>query len=250
SRKLSLDFLESPLSDRAEGLAEPLLQDIVTFEEVAVYFSKEEWSQLDADQQELYREVMLENSRNVLSLGFNGQENKKCKEERQAIHSKGAERKFVDQMQPKSDETKQSQSGIKRSLPHVSWLPNHTMIDTGERPYESMECGKKFNKSDHLISHKKAHSEEERTTCRECGKTFCGKYYLIRHQRIHTGERPYKCMECGKAFTHSSHLNTHRRIHTGEKPYQCMECGKTFTYSGQLNTHRRIHTGEKPYQCM
>uniref|UniRef100_A0A8C5SZ44 KRAB domain-containing protein n=1 Tax=Laticauda laticaudata TaxID=8630 RepID=A0A8C5SZ44_LATLA len=35
--------------------------------EVAVYFSEEEWSQLDADQKELYREVMVENSRNLLN---------------------------------------------------------------------------------------------------------------------------------------------------------------------------------------
>uniref|UniRef100_A0A8C5SW46 KRAB domain-containing protein n=1 Tax=Laticauda laticaudata TaxID=8630 RepID=A0A8C5SW46_LATLA len=46
-----------------------VFQDIVSFEEVTVYFSKEEWSQLDADQKELYREVMLENSRNLFSLG-------------------------------------------------------------------------------------------------------------------------------------------------------------------------------------
>ncbi|XP_060547288.1 zinc finger protein 202-like [Pantherophis guttatus] len=68
SRKLSLEFLESPLSDEVEGLAEPLLQDVVSFEEVAVYFSKEEWSQLDANQRELHREVMLENSRNLAYL--------------------------------------------------------------------------------------------------------------------------------------------------------------------------------------
>uniref|UniRef100_A0A8C6XCA9 KRAB domain-containing protein n=1 Tax=Naja naja TaxID=35670 RepID=A0A8C6XCA9_NAJNA len=47
-----------------------LVQDFVCFEEVAVYFSEEEWSQLDADQQELYREVMVENSRNLFSLGM------------------------------------------------------------------------------------------------------------------------------------------------------------------------------------
>uniref|UniRef100_A0A8C5RLU6 Uncharacterized protein n=1 Tax=Laticauda laticaudata TaxID=8630 RepID=A0A8C5RLU6_LATLA len=246
SRKLSLEFLESLLCAGTE----PLLPDIVSFEEVAVYFSEEEWSQLDADQKELYRKVMLENSRNLFSLGFNGQENKNCKEERQAIHSKEGGRKCVDQMQPKSGEAKQSQSEIKKSLPWVSWLPKSTVIDMGERPYKSMECGKRINKSDHLVSHKKTHSEEKRFTCMECGKTFSYNYYLIRHQRIHTGERPYKCTECGKNFTHSSHLNTHRRIHTGEKPYQCMDCDETFCYYNTFISHQRIHTGEKPYQCM
>uniref|UniRef100_A0A670ZA23 KRAB domain-containing protein n=1 Tax=Pseudonaja textilis TaxID=8673 RepID=A0A670ZA23_PSETE len=37
--------------------------------EVAVYFSEEEWSQLDPDQKALHLEVMLENHRNVVSLG-------------------------------------------------------------------------------------------------------------------------------------------------------------------------------------
>ncbi|KAK9405655.1 zinc finger protein [Crotalus adamanteus] len=108
SRKLSLEILESPPLC-GEGLAEPLLQDVVSFEEVAVCFSKEEWSQLHPAQKALHGEVMLENSRNLASLGFNGQENKNSKEECQAIQSKEGKEKFPDQIQPKSDETKQSQ---------------------------------------------------------------------------------------------------------------------------------------------
>ncbi|XP_026549075.1 zinc finger protein 584-like, partial [Notechis scutatus] len=46
----------------------PNQEGLVSFEEVAVYFSKEEWSQLDPDQKALHSEVMLENYRNVVSL--------------------------------------------------------------------------------------------------------------------------------------------------------------------------------------
>ncbi|XP_058025118.1 zinc finger protein 436-like [Ahaetulla prasina] len=250
SRKLSSEFLESPVYAGVEGLAEPLLQDVVSFEDVAVYFSEEEWSQLDADQKELYREVMLENSRNLFSLGFNGQENKNCKEECQAIHLKGGKREFEDQMQPKTDETKQSQSGINNGFPLVSWLPNHTVIETGESTYISMECGKRFNKSDHLVSHKKKNSEEKPNTCRECGKSFRKSSHLASHNRIHKRVRPYNCLECGKTFTRSSHLNSHKRIHTGEKLYECMECGKTFCFNHSFIRHQRNHKGERPYKCV
>ncbi|XP_034260752.1 putative postmeiotic segregation increased 2-like protein 3 [Pantherophis guttatus] len=47
----------------------PNQESLVSFEEVAVSFSEEEWSQLDPDQKALHSEVMLENHRNVASLG-------------------------------------------------------------------------------------------------------------------------------------------------------------------------------------
>ncbi|XP_034286848.2 E3 SUMO-protein ligase KIAA1586-like [Pantherophis guttatus] len=58
----------SPSSGEPKKATKPPVQGLVTIEDVTVYFSEEEWSQLDPDQKALHKEVMLENSRNVASL--------------------------------------------------------------------------------------------------------------------------------------------------------------------------------------
>lgn len=46
-----------------------MFEELVTFEDVFVDFSPEELSSLSAPQRHLYREVMLENYRNLVFLG-------------------------------------------------------------------------------------------------------------------------------------------------------------------------------------
>uniref|UniRef100_A0A5F8H5P9 Zinc finger protein 345-like n=1 Tax=Monodelphis domestica TaxID=13616 RepID=A0A5F8H5P9_MONDO len=45
-------------------------QEVVTFKDVSVEFTREEWHLLSPPQKELYKEVILENAWNLLSVGF------------------------------------------------------------------------------------------------------------------------------------------------------------------------------------
>ncbi|XP_077111470.1 uncharacterized protein LOC143767210 isoform X2 [Ranitomeya variabilis] len=69
------------------------------------------------------------------------------------------------------------------------------------------------------------------------------------HETAYKEEKPFSCSECGKGFTKKSHVNRHLLIHTGEKPFSCSECGKCFTHRSCLVEHQMVHTGEKPFSC-
>ncbi|KAM3848392.1 zinc finger protein 197-like [Vipera latastei] len=86
----------------------PTQEDLVSFKEVAVYFSEEEWSRLDPDQKALHWEVMLENYRNVTSLGNNGEENQDSREPFQVISRGDRTGKPANQMEVKRHEKNKS----------------------------------------------------------------------------------------------------------------------------------------------
>ncbi|XP_075207202.1 uncharacterized protein LOC142312185 [Anomaloglossus baeobatrachus] len=72
---------------------------------------------------------------------------------------------------------------------------------------------------------------------------------LTAKEQFPSGEKPYSCSECGKCFAEKSHLGRHMRTHTGDTPFSCSECLKCFAEKSHLGRHMRTHTGERPFSC-
>uniref|UniRef100_A0A8C6FKA1 Transcriptional repressor RHIT n=1 Tax=Moschus moschiferus TaxID=68415 RepID=A0A8C6FKA1_MOSMO len=235
----------------------------VTFEDVALYLSQEEWGRLDHTQQSFYREVLQK--RSGLSLGAVEVDKEQLAASLGALGDVKSFKSRVGRAQEEAPRCGQRAASGQNSGPAMddvrpcpmeetqpeSALPDIDLPKTqeGHFPKQPGEGGTAAAESSEEGLALDSEAGRKTYKCEQCGKAFSWRSHLVTHRRTHTGEKPYACADCGKRFGRSSHLIQHQIIHTGEKPYTCPSCWKSFSHHSTLIQHQRIHTGEKPYVC-
>ncbi|CAM4526230.1 unnamed protein product [Caretta caretta] len=244
----------------------------VAFEDVAVYFSPEEWAALAEWQRELYRDVMRENYELVTSLGWPAVKPEIiCKIEQEEEPCVG------DPPHPREWGTPQSfwavDDGIrikKEEQEEDTETPEPPSAFSGKLEEESSppRCVKKKSSLAQSKSHQKLRSHVANAqdkpprapppkaslkkippTCPECDKSFKSNTALTIHERSHTGERPFKCPECGKGFPSKGDLKRHQKTHVGKKD-AAPERGRSLPEKLQLLRHQRSPQAPKrPHTC-
>ncbi|XP_077149680.1 oocyte zinc finger protein XlCOF8.4-like isoform X2 [Ranitomeya variabilis] len=71
----------------------------------------------------------------------------------------------------------------------------------------------------------------------------------MKKQTLPKSKKPISCSEYGNSFSLEKSFLKNQKMYTAENRFSCSNCGKCFNQKSNLLSHQRTHTGEKPFSC-
>ncbi|XP_021102911.1 zinc finger protein 670-like isoform X2 [Heterocephalus glaber] len=243
----------------------------VTFEDVAVNFTTEEWALLDPSQKKLHRDVMWENFRNVAAIGRNWDDQQI--EDEYKTYRKNLRSAEVDKC---SQYKLWYQYGEKVFM--TSSITVHLKL-LGIKG-ESLACGKPLIghssptmpiiHNGGLKSYKLHGFEQKLSNCNRHEKTSTDFQSIQKHAKTNPEEKTYGYKQCGRscsdctegsnteekffeckqdvrAFSTPNYVQIQERNHSSMNTYICIQHGKDLNYHYDIQK-QSAHTGTKSYE--